>query len=62
MVIAPAKVLGAQFVYLFLLTTCLVVTVKVVRVRFVVMTKALWAARRRRLVEAKKKAESAGQG
>jgi hypothetical protein len=31
-------------------------------VRFVVMTKALWAARRRRLVEAKKKAESAGQG
>jgi len=61
-VIAPAQVLGAQFAYLFLLTACLVVTVKVVRVRFVVMTKALWAARRRRLVEAKKKAESAGRG
>lgn len=61
-VIAPAQVLGAQFVYLFLLTACLVVTVKVVRARFVVMTKALWAARRRRLVDARQPAKPAGQG
>lgn len=62
MAAGPAKVLGAQFAYLLLMAACLVVTVKVVRVRFVVMTKALWAARRRRLVDAKKKPDSASRG
>lgn len=40
--------------YLLLLLACLAITIGVARIRFEVMTKALWAARRRRLEEAAK--------
>ncbi len=44
------------FAYLALLMLLLLVTFKVVRIRFQVMAKALWAARRRRLEDKQKEA------
>lgn len=61
-IVAPGHVLPAQGVYLFLLSGCLVITAKVVRIRFEVMTKALWAARRRRLVDARQQVQQRHDG
>lgn len=44
---------GAVLVYLAALIACLAVSYSVARIRFQVMAKALWAARRRRLEEAR---------
>ncbi len=44
----PGRVMGG-LAYLAALTACLAVTYRVARIRFEVMAKALWAARRRRI-------------
>jgi hypothetical protein len=47
---------NGSLAYLLLLLVCLVINIRVARIRFEVMAKALWAARRRRLEEAAKNA------
>lgn len=49
--------LTAGFIYIWALTVCIMVTYTVARIRFVVMAKALWAARRRRLEPARGESE-----
>ena len=48
--------LNGALAYLLLLLVCLIINIRVARIRFEVMAKALWAARRRRLEEAAKNA------
>lgn len=49
--------LTAGFIYIGALTVCIIITYTVARIRFVVMAKALWAARRRRLEPASRESE-----
>lgn len=51
---SPPCDLYASLAYLLLLLACLAINIRVARIRFEIMAKALWAARRRRLEEAAK--------
>lgn len=56
--IATSRLRPFGLTYLLMLSACLVITFLVVRIRFNVMARALWAARRRRLEDASGRGET----